>query len=68
MNKFAEYDPIRNYHTRRVRNLRGKGLIERFWFLYEYDREFRFNIEILIFLSGCLFAAISIVTILFFVV
>lgn len=65
MNKFAAYDPIRNYHTRRVRNLRGKGLIERFWFLYEYDGEFRINVDLLAGITFAFVAAISIVTILF---
>lgn len=67
MTKFAEYNPIRNYHTRRVRNLRGNGLIEKFKFLYEYNGEFRLNVDLLAGISFAFIAAISIVTILFFV-
>lgn len=62
-----EYAPFRKYHTRRVQNLRGPGLIGKLKFLYEYDGEFRLNTDLLLGISFSLFAAISIVTILIIV-
>lgn len=62
-----EYDPFRKYHTRRVQNLRGPGLIGKLKFLYEYDGEFRLNTDLLTGLTFAMFAGISIVTVLIIV-
>lgn len=62
-----EYAPFRKYHTRRVQNLRGPGLIGKLKFLYEYDGEFRLNTDLLAGLTFALFAGISIVTVLIIV-
>jgi DNA-binding Lrp family transcriptional regulator len=61
---FASYEPIRNYHTRRVKKLRGKGLIDRFKFLYEYDGEFRLQTDLGIGIGLSFVTAVGIVTIL----
>jgi DNA-binding Lrp family transcriptional regulator len=67
MNKtytLATYEPIRNYHTRRVRKLRGRGIIDRFKFDYEYDGEFRLQTDLGIGIGISFVAAVGIVTIL----
>lgn len=62
-----EYAPFRKYHARRVKNLRGPGLIGKLKFLYEYDGEFRLQTDLMIGISISLVAAIGIVTILIIV-
>lgn len=62
-----QYLPFRKYHTKRVKNLRGQSLMERFWFLYEHDGKFRLNTQLIV-VIGCSFLfAIGIVTLSFFI-
>lgn len=63
-----EYAPFRKYHTQRVKRLRGETLFQKLKFLYEHDAEFRINTELFCVISFSLFAAISIVTLLFLIV
>lgn len=65
--QFATYEPFRKYHTRRVKNLRGSGLIDRFKFQYEYDGEFRLQTDFIIGIGVSFVAAVGIITILILV-
>jgi hypothetical protein len=58
------YAPFRNYHTKRVKKLRGSGFIDKFKFLYQHNGEFRINVDLMAGLLFALIAAVSIVTIL----
>jgi hypothetical protein len=62
-----EYAPFRKYHARRVKNLRGSGLIGHFKFLYEYDGEFRLQTDFILGGVVSFVAAIGIITILIIV-
>lgn len=62
-----EYAPFRKYHTRRVQNLRGPGLIGKLKFLYEYDGEFRLQTDFILGGFVSFVATIGIITILIIV-
>jgi hypothetical protein len=58
------YSPFRNYHTKRVKKLRGSGFIDKLKFLYKHNGEFRINVDLMAGLLFAFIAGVSIVTIL----
>lgn len=56
------YCPNRKYLTKRVKKLRGNGFIDKLKFLYQYNGEFRINVDLMAGIAFALVAAVSIVT------
>lgn len=61
-----EYDPVRNYHTRRVRKLKY-GPVERFWHRYNNDKTFQRFIDLCCVMFGIGFVTIAVMTILLYI-
>jgi hypothetical protein len=60
------YDPVRNYHTRRVRKLKY-GPVERFWYRYNHDFTFQRFIDSLSISLATGIVTVAVITILIIV-